>query len=188
MCGGFSHQAILGHQLDVLQSQFTSDIRSAGSIRPHMLRAYLRCQLQVQAVTCASDQMAINWRFPRPPSLGLINLLEQFFARELRHRVYLLDHQLIVEEQPGGSDARDKARGNAHGAAPLSPGMLPSPHHQHLRLFTNLGALRAPSFRGFVAASVRRRGWFDHWPLVIGLSLQPLSPERLRVELKLQSL
>lgn len=42
--------------------------------------------------------MAISWRFPRPSSLGVINLLEPFFARELRHTVYLLDHQFIVEK------------------------------------------------------------------------------------------
>ena len=41
-----------------------------------------RCQSQVQVVTCASDQLAVNWRFPWPTSLGLINLLE--WLTELR--------------------------------------------------------------------------------------------------------
>ena len=52
-------------------------------------------QSHVQVVTHASDHLAIDWRFPRPTSLGLINFLEWF--TELREIFYLLDYWFMIK-------------------------------------------------------------------------------------------
>ena len=51
--------------------------------------------------------------------------------------------------------------------APLSP---------HLHAFTNPEALQTLTFWDFMVASLHRLDWLNHWPLVIELNLQPLSP------------
>ena len=50
-------------------------------------------------LTCASGQLAINQRFPRPPSSGWINLLEQL--TELRKTFCLPDHWFITGYNSG---------------------------------------------------------------------------------------
>lgn len=53
------------------------------------------CQSQVQVVTGASNQVAINQRFPRTPSSGVINLLEGL--TELRETFLSLDYCFIIK-------------------------------------------------------------------------------------------
>ena len=58
------------------------------------LSRLVRHQSHVQVVTCTSGQLAIDQRFLGPPSLCLINLLEQLM--ELKEIFYLLDCQFII--------------------------------------------------------------------------------------------
>ena len=45
---------------------------------PHLTDTHTSDASQkAQVITCASDQLAIDWRFQRPPSLGSINLLDR---------------------------------------------------------------------------------------------------------------
>ena len=53
-----------------------------GSVLNLLTQPHIRCQSQVQVVTCASDQPAIIQRFPRLPPFGFINLTE--WLTELR--------------------------------------------------------------------------------------------------------
>ena len=126
-----------------------------------------RCQLQVQVVTCASDQLTIDGRFQWPPSLGWINVLK--WLTELREtKFYLLDHHFIIKEYTSRT-ARWK-RGTEQGVrkgcrASMPPsGTALSPH---LHVFTSLGALWTPSFWGFMEVSLHRHDWSNHWPSVI---------------------
>ena len=58
---------------------------------------HIRCQSQVQVISCASDQWGtINQRFPTISLLGSINLLK--WLPELRKPVHSVDHQLITKD------------------------------------------------------------------------------------------
>ena len=75
--GGFPHsQTMLQPQLGVLQfnSILSLSIWSYGQIpqvKGLVLQDYPSCnfrhQSQIQVITCAFDQPAVNWRSPRPP-------------------------------------------------------------------------------------------------------------------------
>ena len=97
------------HHLDVLQFNSILTHLSGDSIRVYELRAqchkttlHFRCHLKTQIVTCASDRLAINQRFPRfPPSLGSVNLLE--WLTELRETFYLSDYHFIIKGSNSGN-------------------------------------------------------------------------------------
>lgn len=49
---------------DTISMELVSDPMGKGSVQQD--HPHFRCQLQVQGVICASDQLAINWRFLQP--------------------------------------------------------------------------------------------------------------------------
>lgn len=51
--------------------------------------------LQIQVVSCASDQLAINWEVPTIPTWGLINLFD--WLTESRKPNYFLDYRFITK-------------------------------------------------------------------------------------------
>ena len=68
---------------------------------------HVRCQLWVQVINCASNQLAKDGRFqqtaaarPHPRKLGSINLLESLI--ELRATSSLLDHWSVVKRHNSG--------------------------------------------------------------------------------------
>lgn len=95
VCLVVQHQAILWQQLCVFQFNF---ILTWCSKREHQIPQvrssvpqgflttclYHRCQLQMQIVTCASDQLVINWKFSQL-LLGFYYLLE--WLTELRKKL-----------------------------------------------------------------------------------------------------
>lgn len=115
--GGFFpfHHTILRYQWDVLQFNSVLTL-PRDRIRSQRLRAqshktapHFRRQAQVQVVTCASDQQAINRRFPSPPPTlppprNSINLLKQL--RELWKAVYSLDYPFITRDINGYKSTR----------------------------------------------------------------------------------
>ena len=177
------HQAILWHQLAVLQFNSIWHYLSGDSIRSYRLRA----------------QSLHDWSFPPPQrpitspgchlcfwptgyrlevhmtsSFSLINLLEPL--TELRETFYLLKHWFITKEY-NSYTARWKrfirqGKGKGCGASMPSPSMPLSPD---LHLFTNPEALGIPSFWVFMEASLYRHDWLSHWLLAID-STPSLSP------------
>lgn len=82
-CAFSHHQAVLPPQWRVLQP---NSVLTLSTWRWHQIPGVkgsvltglpIRCQRQVEVVTHASYLLAINHKFSRPPSWGLINLLEK---------------------------------------------------------------------------------------------------------------
>lgn len=70
----------------LLYSHTTTIFTAIHSISDTRLHSpHFVCQMQVQIITCASDCLALNKRFPHAHFLGLINVLEQL--TELRKTV-----------------------------------------------------------------------------------------------------
>ena len=89
---------------------------------------HIRCQFQVQIVTCASGLLAIEWQFqqlPIKPSLGLVNLVEQL--TDLRETFYLLVYQFKNQ-----MEEMHQARCEGMSSHALSKGTtLPKPPRVH---------------------------------------------------------
>lgn len=177
MCGSFSpHQAILRYQVGVLQ--FNS-ILTLFIWSPHRLRAQISTvaplfshQSQVQAVTCASDQQAVD-QFPSTPSSGSVNLLECLI--ELRKTVYFLDYQLVIKEYNSGAFRWKRCTGEGiqEGMREF-PGPLLAVHHSlHTSRITTRKLSESHPF-----GVLCRHGCFNHWPLVIYSSFNLSPPHR----------
>lgn len=114
---------------------------------------HVRHVLQVQGVTCASDQLArlaINWG-SHDPSLCLINLLE--WLTEFRGTFYLPDYWFIMKERNSGT-ARWKRHlgqgtGNGHRASmPLQASHSPKSPCAHQPGSSPSGFLRRLHYIG----------------------------------------
>ena len=121
-------------------------------------------------------------------SLGLINLLQ--WLMELRETFYLLDHWFVIKGYNSGTFRGKRCTGQVMGERAQSflalsePATFPAPPRVN-----QPEALRTLSFWGFMEALLHRHDWWNHWPLEIELSLQPLSlPLRSWVELKLPTI
>lgn len=78
---------------------------------------------------------------------------------------YLLDYWFLTKGKNSGT-ARWKwclGQGMREGASKPSLSSLLS---QHLHVSTNPEAHQTPSFRVFMEASLRRHGWWSHWPWI----------------------
>ena len=137
------------------------------------LSRLVRHQSHVQVVTCTSGQLAIDQRFLGPPSLCLINLLEQLM--ELKEIFYLLDCQFIIVGY--NSTARWK-RCTGQGTELLCPAQLLS--SPSTSMFPNPEAPK-PCALGFYGGFI---DWLNHWWLIQPPVLLP-SPD---VDGKFQSI
>ena len=100
-----------------------------------------------QVITCNSDQLALNWGFPCPPSFRLDSLPGEL--TDLRKELSLL--LLVYFTGYNTGTAKWKRYGNVcqrgYEASLPSLGMPPSQHLEALQ--TNPEALRTLSFKGF---------------------------------------
>ena len=115
MCGFSAHQAILQHQVGVVEiykfiltlftwrqhqiPQAKGWVSEDGPCPPHF-----RGQMQVQVVACASDWPAINQSFPGPPPWVQLICLSGSQNSEI---LYLLGQRLIITGFNSGTDERD---------------------------------------------------------------------------------
>ena len=85
--------------------------------------------MQAQVVTFAPEELAVNQRLPRPPSLDLINLLT-------RKLIYSLDYQFTVKRYNLGTaiwkGCIGQGMGEVHKASTLSPSVPLFPHAPHV--------------------------------------------------------
>ena len=96
-------------------------------------------------------------------------------AAHRTQRNILLTRQLvyckrIIQEQPDGRGAQGKVCGKRRGVSrPSLSGSESPPVHPS-------GSSPNPVLLGFMEASFHRQSWLNHWPFVMELNLQPLSP------------
>lgn len=122
---------------------------------------HFRCPFQVQVVTLASDQPAMNCKFqfhppPRPTPSGqtIGPLLE--WCTELRKTIYFLDYCSIMKGHNSDSQLEEMHRawyGEGCGVSMPSPG---TSFLQHFCVLSSLGAGQMPSLGVFIEASSRR--------------------------------
>ena len=124
-----------------------SDTTYLEIIRFHRLRAWsdkttfhFRYQTQVQVVTCASDRLANKSEVSTPPSLDLINLLEQL--KGLRGTFCLPDHQFIIKGYSLGTARWKRRLGQGCGKGTEPPWPLPEHHSPWIWIFTSLEVLQ----------------------------------------------
>ena len=122
-------------------------------VQSHKPVPHFRCQLQVQVVTCASDQPAINFRFPRPPPL--VWLICWSCSQNSGNKGY---QKIQINSQI----KRYTAQGPKQKS--FCPGGVWRPAWWHMEVFwfTNLEGLQTPSFGGFMEAPLHRHDWLNH--------------------------
>ena len=153
--------------------QFSSDTYlPVVSVRPHRLRVrshktapipHFWCWSQIQVVTWASDQLAINERFPRSsPQVWQFARV----AQSTQKTIYLLDYGFIIKGYNPGTARKKRCivQGMWKGAVPPSPLLgrcATLPARPTWEAFQTL------YFRDFYEGFRCRHGWLNHWPLVI---------------------
>lgn len=145
MCGFFTCQVILHHQLDILQVNSVLTLSTwklylmpevKSSLPQDRLLPHFRCQSQLQ-VMGASNRLSEVLQ----SSSDSINLLEQL--PELRKTVYLLDYHFIIKwcnSETAGWKRYMGGKVCGRGCGASVPSSI-LPFSQHFYMFTNLGAL-----------------------------------------------
>lgn len=111
---------------------------------------------------------------PMTPSLSLMNLLEQL--TECRKTVFLLDYQFIIKGCNSGRAGGREAEGKAWGEDVECP--CPQSSHSPSISICSPTQKHSKHFWVFMETSLHCYDWLNHYPLVLELNLQPLSPFR----------
>ena len=132
-----------------------------------------RHQLQVQVVTCASDQLVIDWRFPQPPPW--VQLI-CWVVHRTQGNIWLTRASIYIKGCNSGTAKGKRNTGQVMGKwgepSMLCLGTLLS---SNLLTVNRLGSSSNPILLRFYGGFIHRHDWPLHWLLAIVIILPLLS-------------